>query len=119
MIKNPKDIIFGDDVYEDIIHLIHDMEWKKFEHLPDIEIHTMTLTKYFNKWTYYINYTAYFNPTHDKVKSNINFYTSERDPSLDNKIIFVKIQSIYHIPNSFSFSSLNSCKVTTSNLSIE
>ena len=85
MIKNPKHFLFGNDIHKDIIHLIHDMEWKKFERLPDIEIHSITLTKYFDKWTYYINYTAY-NPSRDRVKSNINFYSSERDQSLDNKI---------------------------------
>ena len=83
MIKNPKHFLFGNDIHKDIIHLIHDMTWK--ETLPDIEIHSITLTKYFGKWTYYINYTAY-NPSLDRVKSNINFYSSERDQSLDNKI---------------------------------
>ena len=83
MIKNPKYFLFGNDIHNDIIHLIHDMDWK--ETLPDIEIHSITLTKYFDKWTYYINYTAY-NPSPNKVKSTINFYSSERDPSLDNKI---------------------------------
>ena len=85
MIKNPKHFLFGNDIHNDIIHLIHDMEWKKFERLPDIEIHSITLTKYFHKWTYYINYTV-FNPSPDRVKSNINFYSSERHKSLDNKI---------------------------------
>jgi len=83
MIKNPKHFLFGNGIHEDIINLIHDMDWK--ETLPDIEIHSITLTKYFDKWTYYINYTAY-NPSLDRIKSNINFYSSERDPSLDNKI---------------------------------
>ena len=83
MIKNPKYFLFGNDIHNDIIHLIHDMDWK--ETLPDIEIHTITLTKYFDKWTYYINYTAY-NPSPNKVKSYINFYSSERHQSLDNKI---------------------------------
>ena len=92
MIKNPKHFLFGNDIHKDIIHLIHDMIWKETGHLPDIEIHSITLTKYFDKWTYYINYTV-FNPSlhwvlsnSDRVKSNINFYSSERDPSLDNKI---------------------------------
>ena len=83
MIKNPKHFLFGNDMHEDIINLIHYMDWK--ETLPFIEIHSITLTKYFGKWTYYINYTAY-NPSLDRVKSTINFYSSERDPSLDNKI---------------------------------
>ena len=53
MIKNPKHFLFGNDIHNDIINLIHDMTWK--ETLPDIEIHSITLTKYFGKWTYYIN----------------------------------------------------------------
>jgi hypothetical protein len=85
MIKNPKYFLFGNDMHNDIIHLIHDMNWKEYERLPDIEINSITLTKYFGKWTYYINYTAY-NPSLDRVKSNINFYSSERNQSLDNKI---------------------------------
>lgn len=92
MIKNPKHFLFGNDIHNDIIHLIHDMEWKKFERLPDIEIHSIALTKYFSKWTYYINYTAY-NPSPEmdpfstyRVKSNKSFYSSERHKSLDNKI---------------------------------
>ena len=85
MIKNPKHFLFGNDMHEDIIHLIHDMTPKETDHLPDIEIHSITLTKYFDKWTYYINYTV-FNPSPDRVKSNINFYSSERNQSLDNKI---------------------------------
>jgi hypothetical protein len=89
MIKNPKYTEFGDDVHKDIIDLIHDMELEKFKHLPDIEIHSIKLTKYFSeyfdKWTYHINFTSY-NPSRDKMKLNINFYSSERDPSLDNKI---------------------------------
>ena len=83
MIKNPKYFLFGNDMHNDIINLIHDMDWK--ETLPDIEINSITLTKYFDKWTYYINYTAY-NPSPNKVKSTINFYSSERHQSLDNKI---------------------------------
>ena len=85
MIKNPKHFLFGNDIHNDIIHLIHDMTPKETDHLPDIEIHSITLTKYFDKWTYYINYTV-FNPSPDRVKSNINFYSSERNQSLDNKI---------------------------------
>ena len=85
MIKNPKHFLFGNDIHEDIIDLIHDMNSKETERLPDIEIHSIALTKYFSKWTYYINYIV-FNPSPDRVKSNINFYSSERDKSLDNKI---------------------------------
>ena len=85
MIKSTKHFLFGNDIHEDIIDLIHDMNWKETERLPDIEIHSIALTKYFSKWTYYINYTV-FNPSPDRVKSNINFYSSERDKSLDNKI---------------------------------
>jgi hypothetical protein len=85
MIKNPKHFLFGNDIHNDIIHLIHDMNPKETDHLPDIEIHSITLTKYFDKWTYYINYTAY-NTSRDRVKSYINFYSSERHQSLDNKI---------------------------------
>ncbi len=85
MIKNPKHFLFGNDIHEDIIDLIHDMNSKETDHLPDIKIHSITLTKYFDKWTYYINYIV-FNPSPDRVKSNINFYSSERDKSLDNKI---------------------------------
>jgi hypothetical protein len=61
------------------------MTWEETGHLPDIEIHSIALTKYFDKWTYYINYTV-LNPSPDRVKSNINFYSSERHQSLDNKI---------------------------------
>ena len=65
------------------------MNWKETEK-KRIKINTIRLTRYFDKWTYYINYTTYskepflFPP--DEVKSNINFFTSERDKSLDNKI---------------------------------
>lgn len=89
MIKNPKHFLFGNDIQEDIINLIHDMNWNdmnwKETEKKRIKINTITLTKYFDKWTYYINYTV-FNPSPNIVKSNINFFTSERDKSLDNKI---------------------------------
>lgn len=85
MIKSPKHFLFGNDIHNDIINLIHDMTWEETGHLPDIEIHSIALTKYFDKWTYYINYTV-LNPSPDRVKSNINFYSSERHQSLDNKI---------------------------------
>ena len=94
MIKNPKHFLFGNDIQEDIINLIHDMNWNdmnwKETEKQRIKINSITLTKYFDKWTYYINYTTYskepFLLPPDEVKSNINFYTSERDKSLDNKI---------------------------------
>lgn len=91
MIKNPKHFLFGNDIHEDIIDLIHDMNPKKTDQITDIEINSITLTKYFDKWTYYINYTIFKSNVNgaiirDRVKSNMNFYTSERDKSLDNKI---------------------------------
>ena len=89
MIKNPKYTVFETDVHKDIIKLIHEMN-DKIDHRmkresSKIEINTIELNKYFEKWTYHINYTAYY-PTLAIVKSNINFYSSERHSSLDNKI---------------------------------
>ena len=80
MIKNPKYTSFENDVHKDIIKLIQEMNGESSE----IKINIIELNKFFGKWTYYINYNAY-NPS-PRVKSNINFYSSERHQSLDNKI---------------------------------
>lgn len=93
MIKNPERIIIDNyDIKKDIKELIYDMDYKS-EGITKIEINLIELNFYFHEWTYHINYEVFYPPinplknsTNSKVKSNINFYTSERHQSLDNKI---------------------------------